>query len=233
MDDASWQQGGQRLLTAWLQAMGPGADSFAVFGLSPQGTGHDPTASFQDFAELLSAMAASLGNASGPTLSMNDVCLALFEWLELQVAGLRINLLPAIEPFLDWLGTQSHPILGIGRETHARWAALARAGIAHGKALQKLHALHLEVMQSALSRCREDLQQEDDEAINSVHALSQWWAEKMDQAYRERALEADYARAFGEWINSASALRCGWADWQSTQSALMGPWFNTCPAPRA
>ncbi|MEN9727005.1 MAG: Poly(R)-hydroxyalkanoic acid synthase subunit synth [Pseudomonadota bacterium] len=213
--------------------MGPGADALAAFGLPPQGAARDPTAAFQDLAELLDAMAASLGKTPGPTLSMTDVCVALFNWLELQVAGLRTSVLPAIDPFLDWLDTQSHPILGIGRETHARWAALARAGISHGKALQKLQGLHLEVMQTALTRCREDLQQDDDEAITSVHALSQWWSETVDQAYRERALQSDYARAFGEWINSASALKRGWADWQSAQSAVMGPWFNTNPAPQA
>ncbi|MBM4227461.1 MAG: hypothetical protein FJ164_06910 [Gammaproteobacteria bacterium] len=226
MDDQAWKQAGQRLLGAWLRAMGPGADAFAASGLPPQGAASDPTASFQDLAELLCGVAESAQAASSEPVSMTKMCLALIEWLETQLAGLRATVLPALAPWLAWLDTQTHPVLGIGREHHARWAALARAGLAHGKALQHLHGLHLEVLQTALGRCREGLLREDEVIITSLHGLSGWWAETVDTAYRERALEADYARAFGGWVNSASALRQAWSHWQSAQAAMMGPWFS-------
>lgn len=232
MDDAAWQQAGQRLLSAWLRAMGPGADALAAFGLPPQGTVNDPTVSFQDLAELLAGIAERAGTTSGQPVSMAEVCLALVEWLETQLAGLRANVLPALDPWLEWLGTQIHPVLGIGREHHARWASLARSGLAHGRALRRLHGFHLEVLQSALAQCRAGLLREDDEVITSLHGLSAWWAETVDKAYRERAFEADYAQAFGEWVNSASALKRAWTQWQSAQPAVMGPWFTPSPAPR-
>lgn len=232
MDDEAWQQAGQRLLGAWLRAMGPAADALAPFGLSPQGAASDPTASFQDLAELLCGVAASSQTASGEPVSTTEVCLVLIEWLETQLAGLRATLLPALDPWLEWLGTQIHPVLGIGREHHARWAALARSGLAHGSALQRLHGFHLEVLQLALAQCRAGLLREDDEVITSLHGLSAWWAETVDKAYRERALEADYASAFGDWVNSASALRRAWSQWQSAQATVMGPWFTPSSAPR-
>lgn len=232
MDDEAWKQAGHRLLATWLRAMGPGADAFAAFGLPPQGTASDPTASFQDLAELLTGIAQSSEAASGQPVSMTEVCLALIEWLETQVAGLRATVLPALDPWLEWLGTQIHPVLGIGREHHARWATLARCGLAHGKALQHLHGLHLEVLQTALARCREGLLQEDDRIITSLHGLSAWWAETVDKAYREHALGADYALVFGAWVNSASALRRAWSQWQSAQTGVMAPFFTPPPAPR-
>lgn len=213
--------------------MGPGAEALAAFGFPPLGSHADRTAPFQDFAQLLTLLAEAQGRDLQDTDTVTDACMLLIEWLQAQVAGLQSSVLPALDPYLDWLETQTQPVLGIGRETHARWSALARAGIAHGKALRALHALHLEVLQTALGRCRDALGQDDGEVIDSLYGLSGWWAGIVDDTYRERALEADYARSFADWVNSASALRRGWLAWQAGQAGMIGPWFNPMPSSRA
>ncbi len=153
------------------------------------------------------------GGAESP--AMSAVVPALLRQLQQQVSLLRTALNDAAAPFFQVLETQTQPILGPARETHRRWAVVARAGLAHTRALHALQATHCEILELALGRFTGLLGSAEGPAITSARGLYNAWVGCADATYREQALTAGYATQFAAAVDTGSGLRQIWRTWHS------------------
>lgn len=234
---------GAPLLRAWLSALSPPSELLKVFpgfvplpgmgGATDSGNdGLGEGAHLQQFAEVLRVFAETYGAKRNQRIDMSNTILALLSNLQVHLKILGVMTRENWVPPIAWLEAQTHPILGPGREAHRRWAALARAGIAHARALQTLRVSHLEILDEALTRCGSQLGRDEEPALTSVRGVYDFWVRCADATYRQFAFTEVYATRFAAVVDSGSALRQAWLRWQAGN--FEG--FNFAPgetAPRA
>ncbi|MGE0336284.1 MAG: poly(R)-hydroxyalkanoic acid synthase subunit PhaE [Gammaproteobacteria bacterium] len=207
------------LLRGWLGVLAPPSGLAQVFGdlgfpsASTQDASETPH--FRQFATALREFADWYGQSGAAPLDMTEIIALWFEGIRMQVDAVATTLASEGDVLSGWFESQSRPILGPARESHARWAAVARAGGAQLRALRSLQRVHLEVLVHALERCLARLRDPSLPKIGRLRALFREWSECVDETYRARALTPEYAAAFGECVNAGSALHLAWQTWQS------------------
>ncbi len=215
---------GAGLLRTWLNAMTQPSDWWKVFpgfekspwaATTPVSDG----AQLAQFAALLrefaTAYAARDARGGIESPAMSEVLLALLEQWQHHLGLLRAASSALGAPFIQVLETQTQPILGPAREAHRRWAVVARAGLAHTRALETLQASHYEILARALADFKDQLVSGEGPAITSVRSLYDCWVSCADATYREQALTDAYATQFAAAVDTGSNLRQVWRTWQS------------------
>lgn len=226
----SWDTLGAQLLRTWLGALSPPSELLKVFrGFGPlpgmagaaDGGADSPNLGANDlghlpqFAEMLRVFAEMYGAKRNQPIEMSSTITALLANLQAQLKTFQAMTREDVVLLIDWLETQTHPILGPAREAHRRWATLARAGIAHARALQALQGSHLEILHEALALCLEQLGSDQDPALTSVRGVYDFWVRCADATYREFAFKEVYATQFAAVVDSGSAMRQAWQRWQA------------------
>lgn len=239
-----WQRAAAELLRGWLSAFAPPTEIAQVFrAFAPPGqTGAgvadaSDTPHFAQFTAALRAFAEQYGALRGQPVDMTEAVTAWLAGIRQQIGTFEPLLACEAAPFLAWLEAQTHPILGPAREAHAKWAAVARAGVAHARALAALQRVHLEIVARALDRFVTRLNDEAAPPIAGVRELFREWSLCADETYREVAFTTDYGQAFAACVDSGSALHGAWRRWRADSMPVFdmpaAAWAAPPRAPRA
>lgn len=167
----------------WLQRLLDGLQSAAG------GTeGHDPAAFINSF---LRAPLGACGNFTQSPFASGD-------WM---------NMKPS-----EFAGLFDLPPLGPGREWATRWRDLHNAAKEEFEASGALGRQIGQIYYRALKDFARILRDNDaaDGDITNLRELYDLWIDVAEAAYRDRAMTADYAQAFGRTINANSRSRNAW-----------------------
>ena len=216
----TWQSSAAEWLTQWLDAL----QALSIHTEPAALAQH-----FIHFAQLLQRYSEQAGDQAADSTAQVS---ALLAELQQQLAQARALHAAAVAPF-DWSHASLTPVLGPTRAWHTRWRQWVHLATTQQAAVHALTNCHLDALDRALTRLRQELAAPDAKTLSSAHELYGWFTACADEAYREIAMTEAYSQHLGAAVNAFSGLHQQWRQsvTDSVEQLGLQALFTVAPAP--
>ncbi len=216
----TWQSSAAEWLTQWLDALQAMSIHTEPAALAQH---------FIHFAQLLQRYSEQAGDQAADSTAQVS---ALLAELQQQLAQARALHAAAVAPF-DWSHASLTPVLGPTRAWHTRWRQWVHLATTQQAAVHALNNCHLDALDRALTRLRQELATPDAKTLSSAHELYGWFTACADEAYREIAMTEAYSQHLGAAVNAFSGLHQQWRQsvTDSVEQLGLQALFTVAPAP--